>query len=313
MTSSESAGCNFCGSQKRRFVMSGPDRMVFKPGIFTFYECENCGLLYQHPQLPWSQLAEYYVGPEYDSYATVLQDEASPLSRSIKRLGFIKQRRYIEQFCPSGSLVDVGCGSGLFLEEMQLSGRWQLSGVEPTISQGEYVRQRLNIPVQLAPLEEVDIPPNSQDIVTMWNVLEHLADPSQAFSKCWEMLKPGGHFIFAIPSPESIGRQVFGPYWVGWELPRHLFAFPQKALTQKLNASGFQVVDRACFMITYFTFGNSLKFWLQTWSPNYRPIANLIERLYYSPIGRILFAPIQLVLEGSKKASVVTWAVQKQR
>lgn len=302
--------CDVCSSARRTALFSGPDRLMGLPGTFTFVRCDDCGLIYQSPQLAWEQLERYY-GGDYASYAEVLQDEPSRLRRAIKRYGMLKQRWYVERFCRQGSLLDVGCGTGLFLEEMQRSGRWQLSGLEPTSSAAAYVRRRLGIPVDGQVFEQSGFAPASQDVITMWHVLEHFMSPMRALQKAWELLKPGGYLVFSIPNYESLGRGLFGSYWIGWDLPRHLFIFPRFVLRRMLDSCGFRVVDDRCFLISYFTFGHSLTFWSQSWPPALQGAARLLLRAYYTPIGRLGFFPIQLLIERLGLATVTTWTVQK--
>lgn len=305
-------GCDFCGSTERRFLFDGPDRLMNLPGRFTFVRCTTCGLVYQWPQLPWDELKRYYEG-DYVSYAGVVQDEPTRLRRMIKRVGTLKQRWYIERFCKQGNLLDVGCGTGVFLAEMQLSGRWQLTGLEPTHDAALYVRQRLGIPVIETPFEQADLPPASQDLITMWHVLEHMMSPVAALEKAWELLKPGGYLIFSIPNYESLSRRVFGRYWIGWDLPRHLFLFPRTTLIHMIQAHGFRVVDHRCFLITYHSLGLSLKFWTESWPMPLRGLGRLITKLYHTPFMRIAVFPFQLVIERLGLATVTTWTVQKVR
>lgn len=303
-------GCQVCGSAQRKHLFTGPDRHLGHPGQFALYQCEHCGLIYQYPQLSWQQLEPYYQG-DYDSYGKLLRQESSPVKRRLQRIGTLKQRTFIERFCKSGNLIDIGCGNGVFLEEMQLAGGWQLQGIEPNTSAATFAQAQLSIPVTTLPFEQAEIAPNSQDVLTMWNVFEHLYAPMDALKKAYEVLKPGGHLIIAIPNPDSLSRHVFGRYWMGWELPRHLFLFPVHTLKQAVEAHGFRVIDRQCFMVTYFVLGNSLTHWMQDWPTGLKPIAKQLRRLYYTPLTRLAFLPFQWLIERSKQATVLTWALQK--
>jgi hypothetical protein len=138
--------CDFCSSSECQPLFSGPDRLMGLPGSFTFVRCEGCGLIYQWPRLPWAQLEAYYQG-DYASHGRIVQDDPAVLRRMIKRLGPLKQRRHVERFRREGSLLDIGCGTGIFLAEMQLGGRWRLCGLEPTHTAAAYVRERLGLPV----------------------------------------------------------------------------------------------------------------------------------------------------------------------
>lgn len=303
-------GCEICGSTQRRLLFRGPDRLMQLPGLFSIVRCEACGLLYQHPQLTWQELEPYYEG-DYTAFAPIVQDERSTLRRWIKRVGVLKQRHYVERFCREGTLLDIGCGTGLFLAEMQTTGRWQLAGVEPMPEAAHYVQNRLGIPVVREVFEEASLPKESQDVVTMWHVLEHVASPSLTLDKVWQLLKPGGYFIFSIPNYESLGRRVFGRYWVGWDQPRHLFVFPRQTLITMLERHGFEVVDKRCFLITYHSLGHSLSFWLQSWPAMLQPLAQLLRQAYYTPITRLAVFPLQVLVEQLGLATVMTWTVRK--
>ncbi len=306
----DALGCDLCGSAERTQLFSGPDRLMGYPGTFSFVRCNSCGMLYQSPQLPWEQLEPYYAG-DYTAYATLLKDEASGLQRAIKRIGVLKQRRYVERFLRGGNLLDVGCGTGNFLAEMQQQRAWRLSGLEPTREAAAYVRERLGIPVLNQTFENADLAPNSQDVITMWHVLEHVASPTTTLKKAWELLKPGGYLIFSIPNYESLGRLLFGRFWVGWDLPRHLFVFPRPVLIKLLERHGFRVVDQRCFLISYASLGHSLTFWLQSWPPGLQPLAQKVRRAYYTPFVRAGLYPLQILVERLGLATVTTWIVQK--
>lgn len=304
------AVCAICQGRGATSLFHGPDRLMRLPGEFQMVRCSHCATCYQWPRLPWSELKHYYEG-DYASYATAIQDESSWLRRAILRVYPLKMRHFVERFCQSGRLLDIGCGSGLFLEEMQRTGRWELQGVEPTTTAAAYVRQRFSIPVLEQPFEQVDLELESLDVVTLWNVFEHLPDPVLVLRKIWQALRPGGYIICALPNYESFSRRLFGPYWIGWDLPRHLFIFPRQSLVDLFAREGFQPRADACFMISYAAFGQSLNFWQQEWPTPLQPLAILLSKLYASPLGRLGSYPPQRLVEQLGRATVTTWAFQK--
>ena len=306
----EEARCDVCGSSSHRFLFRGPDRLMGLPGEFSFVRCTNCGLIYQWPRLPWEQLAAYYEG-DYASYSTLLDDDPIIIRRLLRRLGGLKQRWYVERFKRGGSLLDVGCGTGLFLREMQHAGSWQLSGVEPTTEAAAYVRRRLNIPVYDELFEDAPLLPASQDVITLWHVLEHVPSPTATLQKAWQVLKPGGFLIASVPNYESIARRAFGRYWIGWDLPRHTYIIPRPLLSRMFRDVGFEVVDSRCFQISYASFGHSLSFWTQSWPVALRSRVRWLRAAYYNPLTRAALYPFQILVERLGLATVVTWAVQK--
>jgi SAM-dependent methyltransferase len=268
-------------------------------------------LIYQYPKLTWQQLEPYYQG-EYDSYGKLLRQEPSAIKRRIQRIGSLKQRAFVEKFCKSGHLTDVGCGNGVFLEEMQMAGGWYLTGIEPNPTAAQFAHKQLNLEIISTPFEEAQIAPNSQDILTMWNVFEHLYAPLESLRKAYDVLKPGGHMIVALPNPDSLSRHIFGKYWMGWDLPRHLFLYPIRTFEEITKKMGFDVIDKQCFMVTYFVLGNSITHCLQDLPPALKPLATWLRRAYYTPFTRLGFLPFQWLIEKSKQATVLTWVLKKQ-
>ncbi len=302
--------CDCCGSEEREEVFGGPDRLLGHPGRFSYVHCKGCGLLYQYPRPMPSALGRFYRGG-YRAYHRLVREEPSPLRRWSRRYGMVKQRGYVERFLPEGRLLDVGCGTGLFLEEMQRSGRWDLQGIEPSADAASYVQKKLGLPVQNSTFEETTLPPSSQDVITMWYVLEHLPSPTTALRKAHVLLRPGGMLILALPNYESLDRRLFGRYWSGWDLPRHLYLFPRPLFQKMLQECGFEVVDCRCFQITYSLLGQSLEFWVQDWPAGLSRLGRLLCRLYYSLPFRVALYPVQLLFERLKLAPVLTWAARR--
>lgn len=300
--------CEGCGNTGAVPVFRGRDYLKGRPGEFTVVRCESCGLRFQWPQLPWERLQTYYEG-EY--HAPLLRDTPSPLRRMVQRVGVLKQRWYVERFCRGGHLLDVGCGSGLFLEEMQHSGRWHLTGVEPDADVAATTREQLGIPVVPHLFEQANLPAASQDVITLWHVLEHVYAPRYVLHKAWHLLKPGGYLVFAVPNYESLSRLLFGRHWVGWDLPRHLFVFPRPVLRRMLHEARFHLVDQRCFLISYHSLGHTLDFWTQDWPPSLHGLAHWLRRAYATPLARVGLFPLQVLVERLGIATVMTWVAQK--
>ena len=309
MNQYNSEQCGVCGSSQRKIILQGPDRQMPIPGLFTMAECLECGVYYQYPRLAWKELAPHYVG-EYTSYDSLISKDSSWLNRTIKRLGPAKQRRAIENFCQGGVLLDVGCGAGLFLEEMMKVGTWKVKGLEPTAHIATYVQSELGISVINTTWEDADLEPSSLDVITMWNVFEHLDDPISALEKIYIMLKPGGYAIIGLPSPESISRRVFGKYWVGWDLPRHLYIFPSKLLEKLFEKKGFKIVREEFFLSSYSIFYDSAMYFLKEYIKNEK-YQKIIKKIYFSLIVKILLYPFFRVAEFMKQATVKTWIIRK--
>ena len=302
--------CDWCGSNDNELIFEGPDRLMGLPGQFRLVRCRKCGLLRQDPHLEWESLKSYYP-PEYSPHVPLVREERSALRRLDRRYGMWKQTRIIEQFRRHGRLLDIGCGTGVFLEEMQRSGRWELEGIEPAEDAAGYARKELGVPIYEGRFSDMDLTPASYDVITMWNVLEHLENPISDLRRANDLLSAGGLLVFAIPSMESLAAHIFGQYWVGWDLPRHLYLFPLPVLRTILAKIGFRIVAVRCISGSYSTLRDSLEFWTGSWKPSYRKVARRMLNFYRSFFVRIgLGAPLWF-LDRLKKSSVITVVARK--
>lgn len=257
----ESAVCDYCGSTDARRLFTGPDRLLALPGSFTVVVCEKCGLLRQDPRPTPETIGAYYPA-SYDPYSRAIDDEPSFLARASRRYGMRRRRQAIERMVPQGILLDVGCATGNFLNEMRRTGRWQVAGVEPSEGAGQYARKRFGLLIHPSTLTEVGLPPASHDVITMWNVLEHLHSPMENLARVAELLRPGGLFVFSIPNLSSLEARFFGRYWMGWELPRHLYYPSLPMATQMLDQVDLEIVGWDCLVGAYQSYLLTLRFWL---------------------------------------------------
>lgn len=131
-----------------------------------------------------------------------------------------------------GRLLDVGCGSGVFLRTMADLG-WSVTGVEPDPAAGGVARAR-GLRVVTGTIESARLPAGTFDIVTMSHVLEHVTDPLGTLRECGRVLAPGGRLIAVTPNARSHGARTFGAAWMGWDPPRHLVVFSPDSLRNTL-------------------------------------------------------------------------------
>jgi len=307
----EDTVCDGCGSSQSDYLFEGPDRLLNLPGQFRMVRCQECGLIRQQPRLAWESLKNYYT-EAYAPYTPLLREEPSVWRRLDKRYGMWKQLRLVERFQHGGRLLDIGCGTGHFLEEAKLSRRWEISGVEPNATAAAYARQALPANIIEGRFSDTTFQPNSFDVITMWNVLEHVSYPLADLRRARALLRDQGWLVFTVPNVDGLEARLFGPYWVGWDLPRHLYLFPRAQLRTLLNAIGFQLVDMRCFSSSYIFLKHNLEFWSQTWNPPYAAWRNSILQLYLSaPIRIGLSLPLWL-LDRLKLTSVITIVARKQ-
>jgi 2-polyprenyl-3-methyl-5-hydroxy-6-metoxy-1,4-benzoquinol methylase len=284
----EEVKCDLCGTNGAPVLYTLTDTLHHLPGEFTLRRCVKCGLLYLSPRPTLKSIRQYYP-PDYSPYRPPIEDERFALMQYMRRRKLIKRRTLIERYTglKQGRVLDVGCATGLFLHEMQLSG-WQTAGVEPVALAAEFARQRFNIDVFQGTLSDAPFTPDSFDVITFWDVLEHTFSPRDELAQTARLIKPGGLVAINVPNWDSFDREFFGPYWQGFDAPRHLYVFTRSTLSELLAHAGFHVLDWVCFMPGFFTWILSVQRWLKAKHTRWeKPIV----RLLMFPGVRLLFEP----------------------
>jgi SAM-dependent methyltransferase len=138
-----------------------------------------------------------------------------------------------------GVLLDIGAGTGAFTNTMQQAG-WNVTGLEPDRIARENALTNYNL--NLAELGELDnLVGETFDAITMWHVLEHVHDLHGYFEKFFEILKPGGRLIVAVPNYTSYDATVYKDHWAAYDVPRHLYHFSPKSMQVLLEKEGFML------------------------------------------------------------------------
>jgi 2-polyprenyl-3-methyl-5-hydroxy-6-metoxy-1,4-benzoquinol methylase len=238
----QSVTCNYCGVDNSVLVNYGPDLLLNLPGDFYLVRCLNCDLIYQNPQLTIGELSNHYP-KEYLPYREDIRKEKSALRRLDQSYGLARTcRRVIQHHPQTGRLLDVGCATGLFMNAMRQRG-WEVTGVDLSPYAAQYARRNFNLEVEVGTIEDIAYASDTFDLVTLWDVLEHVPDPRATLKEIARVLKPEGMLALSLPNPVCIEARLFGSYWVGWDRPRHLHLFTPAVLARYLQDSGFELIS----------------------------------------------------------------------
>ncbi len=255
----ESTRCNLCGSDEAELYRQGPDRQLAVAGPFRLVRCRQCGLIYLNPRPGPGEIGGYY--PEsYEPFTRSDRYQGGRLARWNYRRYLAKRCRRLARARAPGRLLDVGCATGEFLALAREQG-WQAQGVELSPAAARAARDRHGLEVFTGDLAGAAFADASFDAVTMWDVLEHVADPRAELAEVRRILKYDGVFIVELPNLRSFDAALFGPYWIGLDMPRHFHVFPASTLAVLLQESGFRIRSRRCSSGGYGAFAASLAFW----------------------------------------------------
>jgi 2-polyprenyl-3-methyl-5-hydroxy-6-metoxy-1,4-benzoquinol methylase len=299
----ETTLCNYCGSGEANFRFKGPDLLLDRPAPeYTLVQCTRCGLVYQNPRPTPAEIIEHYPA-EYGPYADHgEQARQSWLLTRAYEYGIAKRCRYVTRHKHGGALLDVGCASGTFLRGIAARGAWQVYGVELNEAVAAFAREQYGLDVFAGRLEEAGYPNHLFDVVTMWDVLEHVHDPHDVLREVRRILKPDGILVVRVPNLASLEASIFGQYWAGLDLPRHLYVFTPDTLAYIMANAGLEVMGHSTGIGAYATFVLSAEFFL-----NSRQVSSVwksrILRTLNHPVARVLSAPFfyfsNLTLKGS--------------
>ena len=262
--------CALCGGSGTPLHTQLSDRLFDATGTWSLLSCTGCSLVWLDPQpeSPLELYDRYYThGGEADPETASLLRRAvyrgiptarmgypptpgaPPLERWLGQvLAWIGPLREIAEhgvmWLPvsrRGRLLDVGCGSGLFLERMRDFG-WQVAGVEPDAPAASAAKQRLGDDTLVVDdLDDPALASESFDAVTLSHVIEHVPDPVGTLGRCRELLAPTGTLVCVTPNTRSLGARSFGASWLHWDPPRHLHLFDPTSLEQATQEAGLEV------------------------------------------------------------------------
>jgi 2-polyprenyl-3-methyl-5-hydroxy-6-metoxy-1,4-benzoquinol methylase len=138
-----------------------------------------------------------------------------------------------------GSILDIGCGTGEFLDACSRAG-WAATGIEPSPEASQFAIKNYGLDIRneaaLKGLKD-----GSYDVISLWHVLEHVPHLNERISEIKRLLKPQGHLIVAVPNCSSKDAIRYGADWAAYDVPRHLYHFTPKDIRTLFKKHGMQV------------------------------------------------------------------------
>jgi SAM-dependent methyltransferase len=300
----EETACLLCGADRPVRVYDAPDRLMKVRGEFRIVRCGSCSLMYLSPRPTLATIGDYY--PEaYEPYLRVSPQSLPAWRRGLLNYGLYKRIRPIVQRKAPGRALDIGCATGQFLAYLRDAAHWQVLGVEPSASAARYARETFGLEVHHGDLRGARLADQSIDVVTLWDVLEHLHDPCAELREIRRILKPDGLLVFRVPSLDSLDAKLFGPNWAGLDVPRHMVVFNRHTLMQMLTQAGFVPERMWCASGSYFAFMLSWRMLVEDKIAMPRS-RRLLDRLVNNLVFRALSVPYFWLIDRLGRGASVT-------
>lgn len=251
--------CPICNSHGK-FLYLGRDLLYDKNETYRYLQCERCEAVYQSPMPPADVISSFYPS-EYAPYEqlgapkqpshlklAVLNKkygyahlEASSLCRLISPVfAWFKYRDSIP-FVPNGRGLDIGCGNGEFIRNMNSFG-WSFEGVEFNSGAVNACRS-IGLKVFHGDLHDAAFEDNRFDLIVARHLIEHLPDPNAFMHEVSRILKRGGRLVIETPNSKALGRKWFKTNWYADDVPRHLVMYCSTNLNLLTQTHGFQLAN----------------------------------------------------------------------
>jgi 2-polyprenyl-3-methyl-5-hydroxy-6-metoxy-1,4-benzoquinol methylase/rubredoxin len=232
--------CPVCGTQQFSDFLDVDDFFLTQEP-FKLQQCTSCGFVFTNPRPDDQSLLAYYDSPDYLSHHSQDFSIVNLVYQGLRRINIRHKFSHIKRYVSRGVLLDIGCGTGELLNYFQ-SKKWTVKGIEPYAPAREFAIKKYGLDIQ----DEnglLKLPDESFDVISMWHVLEHVADINDRIKVISRLLKPSGYLIIALPNLNSWDAQHYGKYWAAYDVPRHLHHFSKSTIAALVEKHQFLFVE----------------------------------------------------------------------
>ena len=250
--------CPICADARFELYLDGDDLGISAESVGSsrtllshgrILRCSACGLGYRSFRPTDNQLAALYRAADDRMYEAEMPNRWRTARRHLQ---------LVERHVPiKGHVLDIGCASGAFLRVMGDAG-WAIEGIEPAASQYRRARAMLgeSAAIQECVLQQAHLP-DTYDLITLWDVLEHVVEPVSFLALAASHLREGGYLMLNVPRIDSIPARILGSRWP-LLLAEHLNYFTIPSLRTCGRAAGIELIHTgqrpAAFSLGYVSF-----------------------------------------------------------
>jgi 2-polyprenyl-3-methyl-5-hydroxy-6-metoxy-1,4-benzoquinol methylase len=237
--------CNVCRN----------DRIQTVDSDFNFCRCDSCGYVFDSPRPSFAQISAFYSqAGKYDTWLNQERARDMMWKRRLKKLS---------RYSSKGRLLDIGTGYGQFLHHARPFFT-EVNGTEVSESAISLAKEKYGLSLLAGQAEELGLPSQSFDTITLFHVLEHVPDPGKLVNVCHGLLRAQGILVIAVPNDvlawtskiKKIGKklglqsfQKFSPKLgisrAGTSREIHLSHFTPAVLRRLLENSGLHVTEES--------------------------------------------------------------------
>ena len=234
-------GCPLCGSRAYSIHVDFEKIPVF--------QCLNCLFIYSSQIMPPKILSDYYA----ENFGGTRQMQGQRVNARVNSIIFdrlMNAKDHREMKFNGSALLDVGTGYGFFLDAVRRNYRMRVTGVELSTVEANFGKANLALDIRNTALTEARLVPASYDVVTAFEVIEHIENPSAFVTELLMYVKPGGLLLIATDNFESAVVRFLGRNFPKWIPHTHVSHFSPETLTRVMKEKGLHILKEMSFTTT---------------------------------------------------------------
>jgi 2-polyprenyl-3-methyl-5-hydroxy-6-metoxy-1,4-benzoquinol methylase len=231
--------CPLCGSQQIHLFLLTKDYFNSLEA-FQIQKCENCNFKFTSPRPDIADIYNYYQSDDYISHSNRALNPIQIAYKLVRKITINQKAKIIKNKTNGIKLLDVGCGTGHFLQKM-ISLNYDADGIEvdksargiATNVTDKEIFKNINL-----------IPPDRYyNVITLWHVLEHFHDFKSSIKQLLHHLSSDGTLIIAVPNCNSKDAEYYNQYWAAYDLPRHLSHFTPDTIKKLFDICNLKLIE----------------------------------------------------------------------
>lgn len=231
--------CPVCESRVEDWIQVKDHSISHK--TFTLSKCTRCSLVFTNPSPDKEHIGNFYKGEDYISHNDNKKGIINYLYHIVRQYTVRSKVSLLNNINSNKSrlLLDIGCGTGYFLQEAQKQ-NWSVEGVEPDETASDLAKVKVKGTIYNQLNKESTA---KYDVISLWHVLEHVHDLNETFEFIKKNLQKNGKVIIAVPNLESHDAKYYKENWAAFDVPRHLYHFSKGSLSVLVQKYDFKISE----------------------------------------------------------------------
>ncbi|MGC4099875.1 class I SAM-dependent methyltransferase [Ferruginibacter sp.] len=228
------SNCPVCSSPNIAAQLTAKDHTVSQKE-FAVWHCADCTARFTQDIPEQNEIGAYYQSDNYISHSDTKKGFVNSLYHAVRKRTLNKKKELVcrEVGMSKGEILDIGCGTGAFLNTMKAAG-WSITALEPDDTARQKAKELYGIEA-MPPQQLFHLPAATYNAITMWHVLEHVHELHAYIKQLAALIKPDGKVFIAVPNYTSKDAEIYGAGWAAYDVPRHLYHFSPASMQKLLS------------------------------------------------------------------------------